>query len=286
MQAIAGSGAWIIGLVLLTDNVPEEHLGKVFGTAMSFVSGGTLIGPAVGGTLLQLSGYWAAWSFPLVLLVVDVIARLIMVEPLDSIPSSRSLSPDDSKPLTYHHCVQETSPLLPDPEPLTEDPPVGGFYRIMLTDKRVITGLSCMLLNSALMTSMNSTLPVHLHTIFNWGSMPTGMALLCWQIPSLILGPVVGWVRDRYGLKRPTTTGLLVCAPFLIFLGVPGHDYFLWAGGDAAGKPLFIGCITCLGIASMFVRGTGPVQMTCKTTPPPLSHCCYNAKLRDYRRGP
>lgn len=127
VQAIAGSGAWVTGLALLTDNVPEEHLGKVFGTAMSFISGGTLAGPVVGGTLLQLSGYWAAWSFPLALLVVDVIARLIMVEPLGSTPPSRSLSQDNPKPVTHHHCVQETSPLLRDPEPLTEAPLLAAF---------------------------------------------------------------------------------------------------------------------------------------------------------------
>lgn len=285
IQAVAGSGTWTVSLALLTDNVPKEHFGKTLGTAMSFISVGTLAGPAVGGTLLQLSGYWAAWSFPIVLLVADVIARLIIVEPLESRPSSLPQSSDSSSSSAHNNCAEETSPLLSNPELSTEGAPTEGFYRIMLTDKRVITGLSCVILNSALMASLNSALPVHLHRTFNWGSMPTGMTLLCWQIPSLVLGPVVGWVRDRCGLKRPTTIGWLASAPSIVLLSIPGHGCFPWASGNAAGESLFIGCLICLGIASMLVRGAGPVQMTCKALSSPHSVYC-NANALAYRRGP
>ena len=268
LQAVAGSGAWVIGLALLTDNVAGEHLGRVLGFAMSFVSAGILSGPLVAGMMLELTGYWAAWSIPFTLLVLDVIARLIMIEPRGyERPSSSDQSPVQSNPgNSAEEAVraEETTTLLPKSD-IFEDATTGhGFYGIMLGDMRVIAGLASMLLNSMLMTSMNATLPVHLREIFGWGSMPTGLIFLCLQLPSILCGGLFGWFRDCCGLKIPTTAGWLLCAPLIFCLGIPGHDTFPWAGKDAAGEPMFIGCTIAFGITSLLVRGAGPVQLTCK----------------------
>jgi hypothetical protein len=234
---------------------------------MSFVSAGILSGPLVAGTMLELTGYWTAWSIPFTILVLDFIARLIMIEPRSYGHSSRS-------PVQSNHGssadeavqAEETTTLLPKSDTSKDETAGHGFYRIMFSDMRVITGLASMLLNSMLMTSMNNTLPVHLREIFGWGSMPTGLIFLCLQLPSILCGGLFGWIRDRCGLKTPTTAGWLLSAPLIFCLGIPGHDKFPWAGKDAAGEPMFIGCILAFGITSLLVRGAGPVQLTCKTS--------------------
>lgn len=268
LQAVAGSGAWVIGLALLTHNVAGEHLGKVLGLAMSFVSAGILSGPVVAGIMLELTGYWIAWSIPFAILILDVIARLIMIEPRAyERPSSSDRSSVKSNPgssIEGSSGAEETTALLPKPDPSNDETTGRGFYRIMLCDMRVIAGLTCMLLNSMLMTSMNNTLPVHLREIFGWGSMPTGLIFMCIQLPPILCGGLFGWIRDRCGLKIPTTLGWVLCAPLIFCLGIPGHDKFPWAGKDTAGEKMFIGCMIAFGISSLLVRGAGPVQLTCK----------------------
>ena len=269
LQAIAGSGAWVIGLPLLTDNVPEEHLGEALGIAMSFVSAGVLSGPLVAGIMLELTDYWSTWSIPFMILALDVIARLVMIEPRGRERSSSSEhSPIQAKPGSDPERAVgavETTSLLPQSDTSKHQTSGHGFYRIMLCDMRVIAGLASMLLNSMLMTSMNNTLPVHLREIFGWGSMPTGLIFLCLQLPSILCGGLFGCIRDRCGLKIPSTVGWLLCAIFILFLGIPGHEKFPWAGKDTSGQSIFIGCIVAFGISSLLVRGTGPVQLTCNT---------------------
>ncbi|KAJ5520330.1 hypothetical protein N7463_000783 [Penicillium fimorum] len=266
LQAVAGSGTWIIGLALLTDNVAGEHLGRVLGTATSVASAGVLSGPLIAGVMLQLTGYWAAWSFPLVILALDVIARLIMIEPRGyECPSSSDQSPvqanSGSSPEEAVR-AEETTTLLPKSG--TSKDGIAGyrFYRIMLWDMRAVTGLTSLLLSSMLITSMNNVLPEHLRKIFGWDSSQTGSAFLCLQLPSILCGGLVGRIRDSCGLKIPTTVGWILSAPLIFCLGIPGHDTFPWAGKEFAGEAKFIGCLFAFGLSSTLARGAGTVQLT------------------------
>ena len=80
LQGVAGTGAWIVGFAMITDAAGSKHLGKALGFSGSFITAGIITGPAVAGVMLELLGYWPAWSVPLVLLVICFIARLAMVE--------------------------------------------------------------------------------------------------------------------------------------------------------------------------------------------------------------
>lgn len=97
---------------MLSDIVPVHDLGKTMGIAMSFVTAGIVGGPMVGGTMFQLFGYWPAWSVPLIVLVLDIIARLIMIEPRTLQPSPSYSGKPDSTP-------GETTGLLSGTFPVT-----------------------------------------------------------------------------------------------------------------------------------------------------------------------
>ena len=97
-QGLAGSGAWIVGFATLADITDDDNMGRVMGIAMSFVMAGIISGPMVAGGLLQLFGYWQAWSARAAVLVLDILARLVMIE-VPQIPQSISLN-DSSEEMT------------------------------------------------------------------------------------------------------------------------------------------------------------------------------------------
>lgn len=80
----------------------------------------------------------------------------------------------------------------------------------------------------------------------------------------MCLAPFIGWLRDRIGLRWPTTIGWALTAPLLWFSGVPGDSDFLGIGADRRGQGVFVATIIAIGICSSLVRGAGTFQLTCE----------------------
>lgn len=80
LQALASSIIWVLGFSTIADNVQSEHLGKSYGTVSMAVSVGTSAGPVLAGMLLELGGYWVAWSCAFSIIVLDIVLRLLMLE--------------------------------------------------------------------------------------------------------------------------------------------------------------------------------------------------------------
>jgi hypothetical protein len=229
----------------------------------------------VSGALLQLLGYWPTWSAPLALLALNFIARLVMIEAppaLRSFPSSSSLDTDNTAVSPEQ---EETAPILSsgfDGYQSTKSSPSvteaktspRGFYRIVLADARILVGLINTVMLSAILSGFDATLPLHLQNVFGWGSLPVGMIFLGLQVPGILLGPLIGWLRDRIGLRYPTTLGWALLVPLLWLLAVPGHHDFAWARPETNGKIIFISGIVGIGFAFLLIRGAGTFQLVGK----------------------
>ncbi|EME41746.1 hypothetical protein DOTSEDRAFT_135670 [Dothistroma septosporum NZE10] len=253
LQGIAGTGAWIVGLAMLADAAGGKHLGKALGMAGSFITAGIILGPAIAGVLLQWCGYWWAWSVPLALLAIGLVARLAMIEErkVEKVPNE-----DDGG--------NEEAPLL-DGERDEGDVKVAtarGFYGVMLRKGVVWASIFNVTAFAMVVSGFDATLPVHLRDTFGWGSAPIGSVFLGLQIPAMFLSPLVGWLRDKIGLRWPTSIGWALTAPLLWFAGVPGKDNFLGVGAGARGEGAFVASIVGVGITSAFVRGAGTFQLT------------------------
>ncbi|KAA8643365.1 putative MFS transporter [Aspergillus tanneri] len=272
LQAVGGSATWIVCFAILLDCTAAENLGKITGITMTFVTAGIISGPTVAGVLLELFGYWATWSVPMIILVLDIIAPLLMIQTRD-LPST-STKTDTPSPLNGDETItDETTALLsdntsPPPKPDAVDPvdrdtpsPRKGFHRIILSDVRVLVGLSNTLLYSSIISGFDSTLPLHLRDIFGWGSMATGLTFFCLQLPSFFLAALSGMLRDRCGVRYPAAIGWGLMGPLLWLLGMPGDKSFPWAGAEAGGKTIFPCTLFVFGAVSMLVRGSGSLQL-------------------------
>ncbi|KAL4885818.1 major facilitator superfamily domain-containing protein [Aspergillus karnatakaensis] len=265
-QALASSSVWIVAFATLVDNVKGENKGKVVGTAMSFVGVGMFAGPMVSGTLLELLGYWPAWSGALLLLVIDFLARLVMI---DLRATSSPSTPSETDVEDGDEDDEETRllppSLTPSPPPEPQDPfkttTQPNFYTLMLTNPQILAGLFNTLILSIILSAFDTTLPVHVRDAFNWGPLAVGLLFLLLQVPSILFGPPIGWLRDRFGLRYPTTIGWTALVPLLWLLGVPGYDLPWGDLGGRIGEVVFVLAIAGIGFAAAFIRGAGTFQM-------------------------
>jgi MFS family permease len=255
--------------------VDKKNLGASMGMAMSFVTAGMVGGPTVSGALLELFGYWTAWSLPLAVLALDIIARLVMIEPRPDFLTSTSNNGMKSSdtPIPNNEAPEESTALLSDApstvnqidfEVEDKGDQKREFYKAMLSDARVLVSLANVLVVASLMSGINNTLPVHLRDAFGWKSFLISMMFFCLQVPNIVLSGPAGWLRDRLGLRGPTTFGWIATVPLVFLLGIPGDAHFPWAGGDAAGKSIFTSSLLALGSVLPLVRGVGAVQLACE----------------------
>lgn len=257
IQGIAGSAVWIVGFATVANTVSSDNMGSAMGLMMSLANTGTVSGPAVSGLLLEATNYWVTWSVPLIVLTIDLVARMAMIE--SPTPSKKTEEPSDSTAL-LSHCQDQN---VPDR--------ASHFWRIVLCDSSALT---CLLitLNSALVTaSFHATLPLHIEERFNWGSSTSGLLFAGLVVPGLVLGPVAGWTCDRIGAQIPVTVGCIVQAALLGLMGIAGTDIFYWASVETGGKAIYIASIIGIGIARPFVSGIAPIEMTGKL---PISDMC------------
>lgn len=271
LQGVSGSAAWIICLAMLTDCAKEGQVGRMMGLSMSIVLSGTVGGPTIAGALLQWAGYWPAWSVPVGLILINIIARVITKDlpkpSAASTPPSRDvISTEGRDSSTRDVETAETSPLLSNLADAHDTAcehkdeaqgAEGSFYYEMLGDCRILASISTTTLYSILIAGFNTTLPVHLRTIFDWGPSKVGTMFLVLRVPAIILGPLMGWARDHIGLRYPTTVGWALLAPLMLCLAIPTSP-------ENHGKAFYITCLTCIGFVTTLVQGAGVLHTISK----------------------
>ncbi|KAL2862791.1 major facilitator superfamily domain-containing protein [Aspergillus lucknowensis] len=253
-QCIVSNALWIVGMATLTENIGSGHMGKITGLSSALTAAGTIAGPVLAGLLFGIGGYWFAWAGAGGFLVVDIVLRVLMVEK-NAAPSPRAGDDEDGG---------ESDPLLEgnDRAPgLSQGMKGWRFYACLLRQPRFSTGLLCYYVCALLIACFESTLAVHVRNAFGWGALPVGLLLASIQGPRMVLGPCVGWLKDRLGSRTPTAIGLVSLVPFLCLLGVPGDQRFLWVN-ETQGKVIYAGSMVMLGCLTCLLNGVGMMEAT------------------------
>lgn len=272
LQAAAGSSIWVIGLATVADRVGEGDVGKVMGVVMSCVTAGPIMGPTVSGLLFEALGYWPTWTVPFFVLILDFIARLLMVEePKEATPDSlkgvtqpdlQEADNEDRALLSgvrdAYQTISKDIPAQDKADPIT----ILGFYREILSSGSVVLSLIISILAMFIISSFDTTLPLHVQEIFGWGTSTTGLMFFCLQASSLVLSPLSGWLFDRIGPKYPITASLIALVPLMWLLGVPGSQQFEWASINISGPAIYITAIAGIGATSPFTGGIGTLELT------------------------
>ncbi|KAM0124396.1 hypothetical protein ACHAO1_011057 [Botrytis cinerea] len=244
LQGIAGSAVWIIGFATVSDILNEDDIGFGMGLMMSFANAGTITGPAVSGLLIEATGYWVTWSIPLIVLTIDLLARVIMID----------------NPHKISLCSANSDTDGASPEDLQNVPGAGNFWRVMLCDGRVLTCLLITFTSTSVTTSLQATLPLQVHHKFGWGPSTVGLLFAGLVIPGVLIGPLAGWVRDKISAKGPAIACSILQALVLGLLGNAGRDV-LSENIPATDGTLYIVSIITIGSLRPFVSGIAPVEL-------------------------
>lgn len=255
LQSIAGSAVWIIGFATVADTVTPNNMGSAMGLVMSFANSGTITGPAIAGLLYETVNYWVLWSVPLLVLVVDLVARLLLIESPSEISTASSKS--------NSHPSEETS-LLPLPGHQGALSGIRSFWFSLLCNGRILLCLLITLSSVTVSTSLYATLPLHIQDRFEWGPSLAGLLFAGLAVPGILLGPFAGWVRDRVGARYPATIGAVLQASFLSLSGIAGSDIFSWSGAQTGGKEMYSVSLVVIGMLRPFVSGIAPAELTGK----------------------
>ncbi|KAF2751370.1 MFS general substrate transporter [Sporormia fimetaria CBS 119925] len=255
LQGVSAAVVWTVGLALLADTVPQEHLAQAMGYVALAMSAGILVSPILGGVVFDKAGYNAVFGMCYALLGVDVLLRLLLVEKKvavrwDPNPSETAAcaaeepSPSFSEKRASHAPLDEESGPEYDPttkstrpgisEASAPDPvtPHDSTERhvpekrlrdrlppivSLLYSRRLLAALFAAIIQSSLITAFDGVLTIYVRDLFNFSATAAGLLFLPLVIPSFI-SPVAGWVADRFGGRYPASTGFLLATIPLVCL--------------------------------------------------------------------
>lgn len=274
VQAIGGNATWIIGLATIADTVGSENTSRTLSTISMFYMSGMLVGPIASGTLLRLVGYWPTWGTAIAVLVIDMLMRIVMIEnpaevkkDKNSKQTTNATSNGDVESIVpeadCNGSADETTGLLASPSnESSQAASSDNFYRVLLTNPQALTGMACHMTAGLVLTSLDTTLPLHVMREFDWDTARISLMFLLVQIPFLIFGPFTGWLKDRVGSKVPTGVGYVGSGLMMWLLGVPGNDGFSFAGIGERGQLIYAASLLGLGLSRSLTTGSGILEMT------------------------
>lgn len=229
LQGASCAMVWTVGLALLADTVKEHELGKYLGVIALAMSGGTLLGPLLGGVVYDHGGYYAVFAMSFALIGLDIVLRITMIEKKvakryeagrddqmqGTLPERNDKKEKDGAEITRG--TQESTMI--DSKPwLDRLPPVIW----LLSSRRLLVALFASMVFGIMITSFDAVLPLFVQQTFGWSSSGSGLIFLAVFIPSFF-GPLIGSATDRYGPRLLIAGGFLFAMPFYVLLRLVTH---------------------------------------------------------------
>ncbi|EME46585.1 hypothetical protein DOTSEDRAFT_70558 [Dothistroma septosporum NZE10] len=261
LQGASAAVVWVVGLAVLVDTVGPDDIGGAMGYVGLSMSLAILLAPLLGGVVFQYAGYYQVYAMAFGLIVLDIVLRFAMIEKKnarrwlpDQSPSAEealeswhdrtvanlekdpvagkgqddvknSLSTGGPTERNASHAPSRVASMVPENAPgivkaiVARLPPVVFLFG----SRRVLCALWACVIQSSLMTSFDSILPLFVRNTFHWDSTGAGLVFLPIVVASFV-GPFVGRLSDKYGPRWFATAGFALCCPFLILLRLVTHD--------------------------------------------------------------
>lgn len=244
-QGLSAGVVYTAGLTLLVDTIESHELGPWIGFGLSGMNFGVLVSPTLGGIVYEKAGFYPVFIMGLGVVLVNLVFILLMIDrktaakyrgqddptKCSSLPNRSSTKSAIANGKRRLSTVEDGDPTITTPllsrcretSPVAKDPSwwtiVGGFLR----NHRICAALYGSLINTILVSAMDAVLPIFIKQTFHWFSGATGAMFLNLTIPSLI-GPFVGLVSDKYGVRLISGLGFTLAAVAVASLALIQHN--------------------------------------------------------------
>ncbi|MCP2319286.1 putative arabinose efflux permease, MFS family [Nocardia amikacinitolerans] len=183
LQGFAAGMAWVASLSLIAATVPFTKRGPTMGAAMSMISVGILLGPPVGGLLVEHFGTVVPFLLAAALAVLDGIARVVFVR------------------VDHHATDDPTGPV--------------AVLRVPGTGPVVVV----VLLSAAMIAAIEPVLPLHLSRAFDTSALGIGLLFGLTVVVGAVLNPIVGALIGKVDARVLVGIGILTATAGLVVLG-------------------------------------------------------------------
>lgn len=286
LQGMSGPIIVTTGLAIVADHVNPDEIGSSYaglllfllrvqwlthfriGFVLSGMNLGLLASPFISGLVYERFSYFSVFSVVLGIIAVDFILRLVMIEQAEAAKAGvkeshgqsiadrhkKFLSADEAR----HSIVAQQNETWPDAHeetPLLKTGPsekqVSWIRRKfpiairIFSSKRLRAAFYGGFVHTLTITALDTTLPLFVKNTFGWNSEALGTLFFSITIPSL-LGPLVGWLSDRYGARKVTLFGFLMTVSSLSCMAFIRRDNLLE-------KVLTAGLLALLGAGLSFI---------------------------------
>lgn len=270
LQGMTGSLTWSVGLALVVDTVDPRHLGQAMGWIGAAMSWAALSAPLLGGVVYGKGGWYQVWAMCYALIAGDIVLRLVIIEKKtvkkwETADVEQAGASDDVAGSTISDGTRvagqekKQSSTQADDEAQQSPGAVTGKIGLksilpLFKNPRLLTALWGCIIESSVQTAFDAIIPLEVESIFGWDSTGAGLIFLPFIIPTF-LGPVVGWMGDRYGPKWLTTFGFFFMTPFLICMRFVSED-------TTAHKVMLCGLLFGVGAGVSFTIGPLMAEIT------------------------
>lgn len=239
IQGFSGALVWVTGMALLVDTVGREGIGQAASLADMGVTTGTVLAPTLGGLLYENAGYYSVFAISFAIITVDMFLRLALIEKKAAnvwllAESSRrdygtitGNGPDDghgrdgsssSVQKSGQSNDEDQDPLIqPDSDTEAKLMPKTPTTLKLLKSSRIKAALYGLLVQSVVLCSLETVLPIFLNETFGWRAQGGGLTMLAIAIPS-VFAPVVGYLSDRYSPRWIAAALYMIAVPALVVL--------------------------------------------------------------------
>lgn len=190
--------------------------------------------PAVGGICYHKTGYTGVFALASSILLIDISMRLLLIEK-SSAAKYKSEDEDNSGGILGPPVEESTSEANNEEDSLLWKKEEEEHYKIVPSEHKFIKAfpmLSCLgnprllttffltIIQAGILTSFDATIPTVALEYFDVDSLQAGLLFVATVVPCLILGPLAGWMVDRYGTKPIAVFGYGSLVPALILLRI------------------------------------------------------------------